>query len=264
MKFDRREITTKRDYFLNRFEASPEVYASYWSVLSSKEKIDFILDAPPWFVAHIAERAAIDPCEFVRMLAFSPEYGRAVGADIVQKALREDSDMVKAAVYANHNWREGLEAMNQKGKLLILSLSRRVSGGDFLIYIEDQIKNQKATTDEIAQLVSAFVCNPLLMEYYTDAEKIEDGLDFVVINAAFQKWWLFTKEAPQEVTDVIAWQFPLGHRNIQGIPEEVIVGLVEEALAWRNYGPLVRKVRESPERFSEAVRRGVRQAEKGS
>jgi hypothetical protein len=248
--------------FLKGFYGTPTMIASYWTRLSTKEKIDFLLSTHPYNRSKIIAIAADDESDFVRMLVYSPRYNAGHSINPLDKAKNDQSSLVRAAayaaaVYAGGAIQEGLTLLKQEERLIMIGLMKAVSVTTFIDVIKNGLSTNTFSEEEAAELFRAFSRNPELVADYTEKQNIRDGLDFWVANSSFKAVWKYANEAPYEVANAIAYEFPLGHRNIQEINLEACTPSILEVLVWRGYKPLLDKIEKQPELFSAQVIQAV-------
>lgn len=258
---EKSETKAATQQFLRRFNTSqPQIFHAYWKSLTDPEKIEIILSkSNSELTASVASLIRKSENEFLRMLGYSPwiMFPQATEAELATGAV-DPSLLVRAAIHASSkNCKQILDVVSLDERLLAISLYNKFGWSDFLSEIKDRLSDQRLSVSEATALVAAFIGNEDCMRDFRDESKIRDGLDFVVVNDMFKDWWRFAKDAPQPIQYVIIWKFPLGHRNLTSIPEEIIQGEIEAALAWRQYPPLMAKVRADPKKYSKDVVRGV-------
>lgn len=239
--------------FIERFIDSPNFCMEYWSSLSTAEKINFILTAPTHLTVSIAEVAADDSSALVRMLAYSPAYTGDVLRTRVSLAAQDGSLYVQAAGFAHSSIHKALSSLRQEGRLIMLALRRSGISSEFLSFIKMGIQEATLSPVEAADLVKAFTRNPCLIRDFVDHDRINDEIDFIVVDSAFNSFWEYAAVAPTEVSDAIAWHFPLGSSALRSIPEGVMIDRVAFALAHRSYRPLIKMVEENPSAFSKDI-----------
>ncbi len=255
------ETKAATQQFLRRFHTSqPQIFQAYWKSLTDPEKIEIILSkSSSELITSVAPLIRKSENEFLRMLGYSPwiTFPQVTEAELATGAV-DPSLLVRAAIHAStKNCTQILDVVSLDERLLAISLYNKFGSSDFLDEIKDRLSDQRLNVSEATSIVRAFIGNEDCMRDFRDESKIRDGIDHIVVSDMFKNWWRFAKDAPQDIQNVIIWKFPLGHDNIARIPEEIIQGEIEAALAWRQYPPLMDKVRADPQKYSEDVVRGA-------
>lgn len=239
--------------FLNRFDSTSGLASAYWAILSPKEKLEFLLNAPRHHAASVTPLAIDDACDLVRMIACSPEFAHESVQDRLDEMAKDKSMYVRASAHAHSPIATALTALSQRERVLMIGLKRRCLTGDFVKALKAGLTSGTLSDKEAAELVRAFSKNPNLVRDYEDPESIRDGIDFWSVNSSFKKFWQFGAESPMEVALAVADYFPTGSSKLCEVPLDLLTPAMLEALVYRKYEPLLRRIRENPSAFSDSV-----------
>lgn len=239
---------------IGQLVVSPSAIEGYWRLLSPKERADIMLSDFS-IACRFTELGRKDPSEFVRMLAHSPLHSVCLNQQEFQSALGDGSSLVSAAAWAHKDIAIALTNLKPEQRPTMMALRKHCSSLNLLEFIKNEIAKDESSIPDVCILLRAYCGNKSLMAIFTDPDAITDGENRYFAEKYFDAMWQFAADSPYEISEVIAWGMPTaeGNRHFRNIPKEYIKDNVEIALAWRQYKPLLERIRANPELFSTNV-----------
>jgi hypothetical protein len=211
------------------------------------------------------EKAANDSNSIVRMLAVKDGYlAEEDNPELYIRLTNDDSPLVRAALKADGGrclWNLDLLSLSQVERLGVIALAHIFNQETFIAFISDGLSENLLSEDEAAELVTEYILNPKLVKC-----SIREDWDISSTKRKeFEKMWNLTTSTSPKVHSTIAWEYPtktdgaLGH----SIPDEMLERMSPyalEALAYRQFGPLFKKLTETPEKFDQSIHDAARNA----
>lgn len=231
-----------------------------WDKLSTTERISLLLhfnDDSMSIPEDLFKKAINDSSPIVRMLAVKGYYvSEQDDPELYEKIKSDESPFVRAALKGGSFILdfEEIKSLSHIEKLGFIALSDSVSEESFAEFIIDGLDNQTLSEEETAELIIEFIRNPNSTKGF-DREPY-DGLDWYTITKGFEAIWNLTTCTPQKVHNVIAWEYPLTICQHDTISDDTLTRMSEralEALAFRQFKPLLLQIEKNPEQFSKKV-----------
>ncbi len=240
----------------------------YWSVLTSKERIEFLFTLRRSIPDDLLSIALSDESSVVRMVA--AQFSQGSQNDARRKAKSDPSQLVRGAFEIRIYSATALAALSQTERTVAIALSERVSGTALAEFIRNGVKDGSLSVEDAADLLHEFCCNPDLLSGYTEWDRIilgerrdAEGSLVYGFGQEFRDLWLLTTDLPYSVTWPISEEFPTDSLHYS-IPVEVLHKAPEGVLAGiagRGYRPLLDLIDKEPDKYSERVLEAKKWAE---
>ncbi len=256
--------TNHFEILLRETSFGDKMLASLWDALDTGRRIDLLLHVHKrrsGVPREILEKAIIDANALVRMLAVKGSYIRKEDTPELYAQLENDtSPFVRAAMRSRKFVLDisDLEPLSHDERLGLIALADVLSEEAFAKFISEGVKNETLSEHDAAELVLEFVRNPAMSRIIT--RKPQDGLDWYGLNRDFEAIWNLTTCTPWPVHLVIAREYPLRTGENpdwdHALPDGMIEKMSKEALkalACRQYRPLLKKLKEAPEKFDKEI-----------
>lgn len=258
------------ELLLRRTPLCQALLSDAWEGLNTGQRIDLLLHlvgpsaAMP---ADLLAKAITDPNAVVRMLAAKGSYiSERDDPDLYARLMNDPSPFVRAAMKGDKLFidKSDLSSLTDHVERLgVIALADFVSDEAFAAFISEGLAQKTLSEEEAAELVIEFVRNP---NNISGIEKEPvDGLDWYSITKGFEAMWSLTTSTPLKVHHIIAWEYPLrtgdGPALSHTIPDEMLDRMSThalEALAHRQYEPLLKKLKETPDKYDEKVHEAAR------
>lgn len=257
-------------YDLLKIADSGLLMKSYWDLLSPKEKIDLLLEAPPPIPVRCSVIGLEDVNPMVRAIAITKSRFARYSSSF--KKIREaETSPLPTAAYATHfHIDEALDMLPQDLRIPMLSLRQDESVGEFIPYLKQGLESGGLSPRDAAELLVTFFRNPHLVRWAKEAIDGPEGLykrygpegpRKGYTNGLFwSSFWEFAKTAPDEVfTVVIDHLVPLAHSDLPVIPwqefekdRQRFVSLVGRLLT-HGYRPVIEAIKAEPKRFGKTL-----------
>jgi hypothetical protein len=251
-------MDTKRlELLLRNTIFSQALLTEIWDSWTSEERLELLLlFRLRGLPERLAEKALNDPNPVVRMLAVKCSViSEERKPELHARLLNDPSPLVRAAIKSDKFSVDTkyLASLSQVERLGVIALADYFNEEAFAEYISHGLSSGTLSEDEAAVLVLEFVRNPNLTAL-VENEPL-DGLDWYSTCKSFDAIWNLTTCTSAKVHRDIAWYYPLktGDHTISNEIMERMSGEALKALAFRQHGPLLNMLKDSPEKFDKEI-----------
>ncbi|MDP3009474.1 MAG: hypothetical protein Q8N30_10475 [Methylococcales bacterium] len=241
---------------------SEKIWSELWDALDTMQRIELLLqlgDAPDKLIA----KAIDDPNPVVRMLAVKDNhFYEEDEPDLYARLINDESPLVRAAMKTRDMIFEEdyLFGLSHDERLGVIALRKHFPTETFATFINEGLKNMKITEQEASELIWEFVRNPNLIDQIT--REPSDSYDWNYIRNGFEAMWNLTTSTQLEVHYAIATEYPTKTSHRFGdIPTEILDKMSDGTLsnlAFRQFGKLLEKLKEAPDKFDQSIHDSAR------